>query len=165
MPKLSDAQAALLTAAAVRPDLNIFPVPETVRLRGAALDRTLRALLSRGLIRESGMSGGRKRQKPGTHALLIAPAGLAAIGVEAPEARPNETGDAPVPKTRPGGKLGVLLDAVARPGGATLDDLVATLGWLPRTTRAALVRLRQRGFDVRLADMGGRRAYRLAPAA
>ena len=51
------------------------------------------------------------------------------------------------------GKLGVLLDAVSRPEGATLEDLAAASGWLPHTTRAAIARLRQRGFDVRLATM------------
>ena len=42
MPRLSDTQAVLLTAAAARPDLNLLPVPDIVRLKGAALDRTLR---------------------------------------------------------------------------------------------------------------------------
>ena len=65
---------------------------------------------------------------------------------------------------RPGGKLGVLLAAVARPEGATLGDLTAASGWLPHTARAALTRLRQRGYDVRLADTGLRRAYHLVPA-
>jgi hypothetical protein len=41
----------------------------------------------------------------------------------------------------------------------TLDDLTAASGWLPHTTRAALTRLRQRGYDVRLAGAGTRRAY------
>ena len=63
-----------------------------------------------------------------------------------------------------GGKLGVLLDAVSRPEGATLEDLSAAAGWLPHTTRAAITRLRQRGYDVRLATMGTRKAYHLVPA-
>ena len=67
-------------------------------------------------------------------------------------------------KARPGGKLGLLLDAVARPQGATLDELTAASGWLPHTTRAAISRLRQRGYDVRLASMGTRKAYHLVPA-
>jgi hypothetical protein len=43
MPRLSDTQAVLLAAAAARGDLSVLPPPETVRLKGAALDRTLRA--------------------------------------------------------------------------------------------------------------------------
>ncbi len=54
---------------------------------------------------------------------------------------------------------------MAGPKGATLDDLSAASGWLPHTTRAALTRLRQRGFDVRLEAGDGRKAYRLVPAA
>jgi len=32
--------------------------------------------------------------------------------------------------------------------GATLDELVASTGWLPHTTRAALTGLRKRGFTI-----------------
>jgi len=76
----------------------------------------------------------------------------------------REKQSSPEGSQRPGGKLGVLLEAVARPEGATLGDLTAASGWLPHTTRAALTRLRQRGYDVRLADTGPRRAYHLVPA-
>ena len=41
MPKLSDTQAVLLAAAAARPDLRVLPAPETLKLKGAALARTL----------------------------------------------------------------------------------------------------------------------------
>jgi DNA-binding IclR family transcriptional regulator len=65
---------------------------------------------------------------------------------------------------RPSGKLGTLLDAIAAPTGATLDELSTASGWLPHTTRAALTRLRQRGFDVCLATTDGRKAYQPVPA-
>jgi hypothetical protein len=42
--------------------------------------------------------------------------------------------------------------------------LTTTSEWLPHTTRAALTRLWQRGYDVRLANTGTRRAYHLVPA-
>jgi DNA-binding IclR family transcriptional regulator len=60
--------------------------------------------------------------------------------------------------------MGALLDAVSRPGGATIEDLTTASGWLPHTTRAAVTRLRQRGFDVRLATAGGRKTYCLGTA-
>ena len=44
MPKLSDTQAVLLAAAAARSDLSVLPPPETLGLKGAALERTLKAL-------------------------------------------------------------------------------------------------------------------------
>ena len=176
VPKLSDTQAVLLAAAAARPDLSVLPAPEALRLRGAALERTLKALLGRGLIAEAPMTGdeaievGRSR-RAAIRRRLITPAGLEAIGLEsAPagagpaEAVPEQRAHLERRRARPGGKLGVLLDAVARPQGATLEDLTAASGWLPHTTRAAITRLRQRGFDVRIATMGTRKAYHLVPA-
>ena len=182
MPKLSDSQAVLLATAAARSDLSVLPPPETLTLKGAALERTLSALIRRGLIAEAAVerrarkskwaveeSDPRKRQR-----LVITPAGLDAIGVassgEAASVTATQPGAASVTPAgvalaRPGGKLAVLLDAVSRPDGATLADLTAASGWLPHTTRAAITRLRQRGFDVRLATMGTRKAYHLVPAA
>jgi len=131
-------------------------------VRGAALDRTLRALVARGLIAEAAVEGRAQRSKWVSSPLVVTPAGLAAIGVE-PAAPEPDVLDIAWPQ-RPGGKLGILLAAVARPEGATLGDLTAASGWLPHTARAALTRLRQRGYDVRLADTGSRRAYHLVPA-
>jgi hypothetical protein len=181
MPKLSDTQAVLLAAAATRTDRSVLPPPPTLGLKGAALAQALNALRGRGLIAEAPLEGRAKRSKwagcateAGDHSrLIVTPAGLAAIGVEtAPADAPRrEAATPPAPasladgeKARPGGKLRMLLDAVARPEGATLDELTAASGWLPHTTRAAITRLRQRGYDVRLATMGTRRAYHLVPA-
>ena len=52
MPKLSHKQLLLLAAAAKRTDGSVLPPPATLRLRDAALDRSLKALLGRGLITE-----------------------------------------------------------------------------------------------------------------
>ena len=172
MPKLSKTQSTLLNAAASRPDLSLLPIPATIRLKGAALERTLRALLERGLLAEDegnaevGGGEGVRRQ------LFVTLAGFAAIGMEAPEpvrvppgAKPDTPGcSEEEPPARPGGKLGALLDAVSGPRGATLDELATSSGWLPHTTRAALTRLRQRGFGVRLSMADGRKAYRLISA-
>ena len=180
MPKLSDTQAVLLATAAARSDLSVLPPPETLTLKGAALERTLSALIRRGLIAEAAVERRARKsnwvvddtRKP--QRLVITPAGLNAIGVERgadaasvtvtppPATLPVTPAAAALP--RPGGKLAMLLDAVARPDGATLADLTAASGWLPHTTRAAITRLRQRGYDVRLATMGTRKAYHLVPA-
>lgn len=53
------------------------------------------------------------------------------------------------------GRTGMLSD---RP----LLERNAVTGWLPHTTRAAITRLRQRGYDIRLAEVGSRKVYRLA---
>jgi len=103
--------------------------------------------------------------------LIITAAGLEAIGVESAQAGdsaadvvPEQRAHPETQRARPGGKLGVLLDAVSRPQGATLEDLAAASGWLPHTTRAAITRLRQRGFDVRIVALGTRKAYHMVPA-
>ena len=51
MPKLSDTQALILTAAAQREGRNVLPLPGS--LRGGAAAKVVRALLSRGLIAET----------------------------------------------------------------------------------------------------------------
>lgn len=58
------------------------------------------------------------------------------------------------------GKLGEVAKAVAKPKGATLEELVASTGWQRHTVRAALTRLRQRGVDAQLTTVGARKAYR-----
>jgi hypothetical protein len=63
VPKLSDTQAIMLAAAAARPDLSVLPAPETLRLRGAAIERTLKALRARGLITEAPTTAGAKMSK------------------------------------------------------------------------------------------------------
>jgi hypothetical protein len=50
MPKLSDTQAILLTAAAQRADGNLLPLPGS--LRGGAATKIVAALLARGLVEE-----------------------------------------------------------------------------------------------------------------
>jgi hypothetical protein len=65
---------------------------------------------------------------------------------------------------RPTGKLGHVLDAVAAKRGASLAELVELTGWQPHTTRAALTRLRQRGFAVGLRETADRKAYHLTEA-
>ena len=90
MPKLSDTQAALLAAAAARSDLSVLPAPETLRLKGAALERTLKALRGRGLIAAAPVEGRAKRSKwadPAADAgererLIVTPAGRAAIAAK-----------------------------------------------------------------------------------
>ncbi len=65
------------------------------------------------------------------------------------------------PASMPAGKLGSVLSALATDHGATLAALVTLTGWLPHTTRAALCRLRQRGYSIQLVGDAGSRAYRL----
>jgi hypothetical protein len=56
---------------------------------------------------------------------------------------------APSPSAPRGGtKLAQLVELLQRDQGATITELIAVTDWLPHTTRAALSRLRKRGYAV-----------------
>jgi len=61
----------------------------------------------------------------------------------------------------PKGKLGSLVAALGQEGGGDLAEMSKALGWQPHTTRAAITRLRQRGFDIVIEGERGARRYRL----
>ena len=110
MTKLSDTQAVILSAASQRDDGAVLPLPETLKIKGGAVDKVLGSLKAKGLIDHQGAPRG-DNPPP----LRITRAGLQAIGVEteddAPEgATPGDTGatsadagaqatDAPAPAT------------------------------------------------------------------
>ena len=92
MTRLSDTQAIILSAAAQRPDGNVLPLPGS--LRGGAAGKVVAALLARGFVREQAIDSQIKadtalntiwrNDDDGRGVLLlITPAGLDAIGVEA----------------------------------------------------------------------------------
>jgi Protein of unknown function (DUF3489) len=76
MPKLSDTQLVILSAAAQRADFSVLPLPDNVNLKGGALSKVMDSLRNRGLIRVVGGDGGPER-------VVITSEGMAAIGVEA----------------------------------------------------------------------------------
>jgi hypothetical protein len=47
-----------------------------------------------------------------------------------------------------------------RDEGATLDQMIATTGWLPHTTRAAMTGLRKKGYSIDSDKVDGVRTYR-----
>ena len=166
MTRLSDTQTIILSAAASHETGRLLPVPDSVRARGATLDRTLAALVRRGFAVETiaNATDAVWRTDPDDQriGLTITDAGLAAIGVEPGDVPECGGGDVRPERVRPSGKLGAILAAVAGPDGASLVELADAAGWQRHTTRAALTRLRQRGFDIRLETTDGRKAYHLA---
>src|SRR5918999_5479913 len=76
MTKLSDTQAVILSAAAQRDDLSVLPLPDSLALKGGALNKVMDSLRNRGLIRVLGGDGGPER-------VVITSEGMSAIGVEA----------------------------------------------------------------------------------
>jgi hypothetical protein len=103
MTRLSDTQLVILSAAAQRDDLSVLPLPDSLTLKGGALNRVMDSLRNRGLIRVLGGDGGPER-------VVITSEGMAAIGVEADDdeaptaadtaptaAEPVSAADAPAP--------------------------------------------------------------------
>ena len=191
MPKLSDTQLVILTAAAQRDDRNVLPLPGS--LRGGAAAKVVGALLSRGLIAETTSDSRTKadaalnriwRNDADGRAIMlyITDAGLAAIGVErespdpaptgadgvpsaeTPQHAPAESGPAPKARTpRTGTKQEALIAMLRAEGGATIDEIVAALNWRPHTVRGVMSgALKKRlGLEVTSEKDGDRRVYRI----
>jgi Protein of unknown function (DUF3489) len=92
MTKLSDTQAVILSAASQRDDGAVLPLPETLKIKGGAVDKVLGSLKTKGLIDHQGAPRGDDPPP-----LRITRAGLQAIGVETEEdasegATPADTG-------------------------------------------------------------------------
>jgi hypothetical protein len=109
MTKLSDTQLVILSAAGQRDDLSVLPLPDSLTLKGGALNKVMDSLRNRGLIRVLGGDGGPER-------VVITSEGMAAIGVEADDdeapvaagtaptsAEPGSAGNAPAPASQAGG--------------------------------------------------------------
>jgi hypothetical protein len=77
MTKLSDTQAVILTAASQRNDGAVPPLPDTLKIKGGAVDKVLGSLKAKGLIDHFGTPRG-DNPPP----LRITRAGLEAIGVD-----------------------------------------------------------------------------------
>jgi Protein of unknown function (DUF3489) len=92
MTKLSDTQAVILSAASQRDDGAVLPLPETLKIKGSAVDKVLGSLKAKGLIDHQGAPRGDDPPP-----LRITRAGLQAIGVETEDdasegATPADTG-------------------------------------------------------------------------
>ncbi len=189
MPKLSDTQLVILSAAARRQDGAVLPLPRSLKVNKAAATTVLKSLLKKGLVAERPAAADeahwRETRDGKRMALVIADAGLQAIGVDADEktskqssstkappkqrsrrAEPKPSGAKPQgrtspPAVRPGTKQALLIDLLKRKKGATIEAIVETLGWLPHTVRAALTRLRQQGFRIERVREDGVSRYRI----
>ena len=164
MTKLSDIQAVILSAAAQRDDGAVLPLPETLKIRGGAVDTVLGSLKAKGLIDRRGAGRGDNPAQ-----LRITRAGLEAIGVE-PEHGGESAADAPAPATQAGGatpakkskrakgsapgdtrpaidaartrraptKQALMIELLKRPEGATVEHIAAATGWQHHTIRGAI---------------------------
>ncbi len=77
------------------------------------------------------------------------------------DAGPTTQAPPVAPSVKPGTKQARLVDQSSRPGGASIADLGALLGWQPHTVRAALTGLRKKGYQITNAkDATGVSVYR-----
>ncbi len=85
MPKLSDSQLVILSAAARRKDGTVLPLPRSLKVNKAAATTVLKSLLKKGLVAERPAAADaahwRETKDGGRSALVITDAGLQAIGV------------------------------------------------------------------------------------
>lgn len=56
---------------------------------------------------------------------------------------------------RPGSKLAAIVELMQQEDGASMSAMIDATGWLPHTTRAALTRLRKRGFAIEKRQRDG----------
>lgn len=171
--KLTDTQIVILSEASKHDDLNIYPIPASVKAKGGALTRVLTGLLRGELIAER-PAGPKievwRTNDAGDRLTLVATdAGLAAIGIAATTANAPEpskpiaaTNSAPFP--RDGTKAAVLADHLRRKNGATLDELMIASGWQAHSVRGFLsgTMKKKLGLKVISEKIDGIRRYRIA---
>ena len=188
MPKLSDSQLVILSAACKRPDGSVYPI--TSKVTGGALAKVLSSLLAKGLVREVRAKQGETHwrlddeERPLT--LKVTPAAFEAPGIVAGKA-PAKAGTAAkrakasskpkraaragrAKKTKSGGvradsKQARLIVMLKEKKGATVDEIVKAFGWQPHTVRGAIAgALKKRlGLDVKSEKVEDRgRVYRIA---
>ncbi len=166
MPKLSDSQLVILSAAAKRRDGAVLPLPRSLKVNKAAAATVLKSLLKNGLVTERPAAADeahwRETRDGGRTALAIAEVGLQAIGVEvdrktsklSPSTKPRPkqrsrraerkpSGAKPKGKTspaavRPGTKQALLIDLLKRKKGATIEEIVEAIGWQAHSVRGAI---------------------------
>ena len=162
MPKLSDTQLVILSAACARDDRRVLPLPKS--LKGGAAKKVIEALIAKGLVEEVEAQKGDAVWRDGGEGhrvtLVATPAAEAVLDGSQPEAataapqqpakakpaKPQPkarkaTEAAPAPaaaKTRPGTKQAQLIAMLKRAKGASIAEIADTFGWQPHTVRGAL---------------------------
>lgn len=163
MPKLSDTQCLLLSAASQRDTGSLIPLPDGYDLDDAGLEKALAALRRYKLIEEreiTDLASTWRGDEDARTGLFITPAGLHAIGIDDVVASGdviNELAASPRPAT----KSAQVVALLQRDTGATLPEMITATGWLPHTTRAALTGLRKKGHAIVRTSRDGATCYRI----
>lgn len=159
MPKLTDAQLVILSAASQRQDGALLPLPKSIKLNKGALTSVFNSLLKQGLVSEQSAKAGEPhwREDEGQKFTpVITGKGIKAVGAEPDTAEPR-TGNAPKSTTRKpsakakagrmsqavasapkGTKQALLIDLLKRKNGATIGEVTKATGWQVHSVRGAI---------------------------
>ena len=163
--KLSDAQLLILNAAAQRPDGSLLPLPTSLALKGAALNRVMIEILRKRKLAEERRIKDcepewRRDEERRPLGLFITKSGLLALGInETKETRPAQA-VASMPRQRKTAtakprnkarkastarskkqaatsqsKQDVVIQMLRRQSGVTIEDIIAKTGWQPHSVR------------------------------
>jgi hypothetical protein len=179
VPKLSDTQLVILSAAVQRGDGAILPLPKSIKARGAALTKLIDALKRNRLITALPQEPG----SPIEPVLVITDEGREAIGADTtdtPTPPSSGTAEATVESARndlrqaqsnsagsarAGTKLARMVDLLRSEMGATLAEIVEATGWQAHSVRGAIsgTLKKKHGLTVTSEKVDGRgRVYRIA---
>ena len=148
MPKLTDTQLVILSAAAKREDRAVLPLPKSLKCNRGAATSVLKSLLSRGLVIETSAAPNVpawREEDDQRFGLVLAEAGLKALGIKpvAPQTRQLKSKSKRTTKdqksgARTGTKISTLVDLLNRKNGATIPDIAAVTGWQNHSVRGAI---------------------------
>lgn len=175
MPKLTDTQLVILSAAAKRENLAVLPLPKSLKCNKGAVTTVLKSLLSRGLVTErpamAGEAAWRESEDGQRLGLTLAEPGLRALGIEPRASKPNRkkaaakaTSAHATSEARAGTKLATVVVLLKRKGGATISDIAAATGWQTHSVRGAIsgALKKKMGLSIVSASEDGRgRVYRI----
>ncbi len=150
MPKLTDTQSLILSAASQRAENLAMPLPKG--LHGAAAKKVVTMMIERGWLEEvdANMRKGEPlwRETGDGHGttLVVTEAGLLVIGVEPVVAKTmaairSQAAQPPAPKfaiPRAGTKQAQIITLLQRPDGATIAEIVAATGWQAHSARGMI---------------------------
>ncbi len=189
MPKLTDTQLVILSAASQRKDRALLPLPKSLKLNKGALTTVLKSLLKHDLISEqpAGRDQEHWRDDGGQKlAVVITDVGLKAIRAEVDTPHLAETSSAKAATkkisghasavkagSRPrakvataakGTKLAQLIGLLKRKSGANIEEVSKVIGWQAHSVRGAISGTLKKKFGLAVSSeaIDGRgRVYRI----
>jgi hypothetical protein len=187
--KLSDTQLVIMSAGAKRADRSLIPFPQSLTVKGAALDRVIETLCKRNLVEERGIVDGvaEWRRDEGGRALglFVTTNGLLALGLENADKDVPSRAPATIPRqrkaavallrrkaqksssaapqrggTRQQTKQDLVIQMLRRQSGVTIGDVVARTGWQPHSVRGFFSGLVKKKLKLPLVSEVGKDSVR-----